>query len=75
MVQLLPIPQEEAITTLIPVSNSATTRPGDAYPRWLHQAHLLPAFGNIRSNGLIAINLEEGDALTWVRLAVPGDGV
>ncbi|MDA7491124.1 hypothetical protein N9A81_01480 [Synechococcus sp. AH-707-M23] len=35
----------------------------------------LSAFSNIRSNGLIAIGLEEGDALTWVRLAVPGDSV
>jgi DNA gyrase subunit A len=35
----------------------------------------LSAFGNIRSNGLIAISLEEGDALTWVRLALPGDSV
>jgi DNA gyrase subunit A len=35
----------------------------------------LSAFANIRSNGLIAIALEEGDALRWVRLAVPGDSV
>jgi DNA gyrase subunit A len=36
---------------------------------------LLSAFANIRSNGLIAISLEEGDALRWVRLAIPGDSV
>ncbi len=35
----------------------------------------LSAFSKIRANGLIAIGLEEGDALTWVRLAVPGDSV
>jgi DNA gyrase subunit A len=35
----------------------------------------LSAFANIRSNGLIAISLEEGDALSWVRLAQPGDSV
>jgi DNA gyrase subunit A len=35
----------------------------------------LSAFANIRSNGLIAISLEEGDALTWVRLAQPGDSL
>jgi DNA gyrase subunit A len=29
----------------------------------------LPAFANIRSNGLIAIALEEGDLLRWVRRA------
>jgi DNA gyrase subunit A len=35
----------------------------------------LSAFASIRSNGLIAISLEEGDALTWVRLAQPGDSL
>jgi DNA gyrase subunit A len=35
----------------------------------------LSAFSNIRSNGLIAIGLEEGDSLSWVRLAVAGDSV
>ena len=35
----------------------------------------LSAFSNIRSNGLIAIGLEDGDALNWVRLSVPGDSV
>ncbi|MDA1247431.1 MAG: DNA gyrase subunit A, partial [Cyanobacteria bacterium] len=35
----------------------------------------LSAFANIRSNGLIAIDLVEGDALTWVRLALPGDSI
>jgi DNA gyrase subunit A len=35
----------------------------------------LSAFANIRVNGLIAISLEEGDALRWVRLALPGDSV
>jgi DNA gyrase subunit A len=35
----------------------------------------LSAFANIRSNGLIAIDLVERDALTWVRLALPGDSI
>ena len=35
----------------------------------------LCAFSKIRSNGLIAINLEDGDALTWVRLSKEGDSV
>ena len=35
----------------------------------------LSAFSKIRSNGLIAINLEYGDALTWVRLSTEGDSV
>ncbi|SAY38884.1 DNA gyrase C-terminal beta-propeller domain-containing protein, partial [Candidatus Synechococcus spongiarum] len=35
----------------------------------------LRAFANIRVNGLIAIHLESGDALRWVRLARVGDSV
>jgi DNA gyrase subunit A len=76
VVQLLPIPREEAITSLLSVSS------------FDDESHLLmltkggfikrtsvSAFSKIRSNGLIAIGLEEGDALTWVRLAVSGDSV
>jgi len=35
----------------------------------------LLAYANIRSNGLIAIKLDEGDELTWVRRSRPGDEV
>ncbi|MGB7417444.1 MAG: DNA gyrase C-terminal beta-propeller domain-containing protein, partial [Thermosynechococcaceae cyanobacterium] len=35
----------------------------------------LSAFGNIRSNGLIAISLEEGDQLRWVRRARVDDSI
>ncbi|PIR98839.1 hypothetical protein COT87_02665, partial [Candidatus Collierbacteria bacterium CG10_big_fil_rev_8_21_14_0_10_44_9] len=35
----------------------------------------LSAYANIRSNGLIAIKLDEGDELTWVRRSRPGDEV
>ena len=76
VVQLLPIPREEAITSLLAVSEFnddmdllMLTRGG------FIKRTRLSAFSNIRSNGLIAINLEEGDALSWVRLAVPGDSV
>ena len=75
-VQLLPIPREEQITSLLAVSEFAAdgvlvmlTRGGYV------KRTLLSAFANIRSNGLIAISLEDGDALTWVRLALPGDSV
>ena len=76
VVQLLPIPREEAITSLLAVSSSddaavlvMLTRGG------FIKRTLLSAFANIRSNGLIAISLEAGDALRWVRLAQPGDSV
>ena len=76
VVQLLPIPREEAITSLLAVDNFGDDRQlvmltsGGFVKRTL-----LSAFANIRSNGLIAISLEEGDALRWVRLAIPGDSV
>ncbi|MFN9695477.1 MAG: DNA gyrase C-terminal beta-propeller domain-containing protein, partial [Synechococcaceae cyanobacterium] len=76
VVQLLPIPREEAITSLLSVSGYEAdavlvmlTRGG------FIKRTLLSAFANIRSNGLIAISLEAGDALRWVRLAQPGDSV
>ena len=76
MVQLLPIPREEAITSLLAVSefNDDTDLLMLTSGGFIKRTRL-SAFSNIRSNGLIAINLEDGDALTWVRLAVPGDSV
>jgi len=76
IVQLLPIPREEQITSLLAVSEFAE----DAVLVMLTSGSFikrtrLSAFANIRSNGLIAISLEEGDALCWVRLAQPGDSV
>ncbi|MEB3265472.1 MAG: DNA gyrase subunit A [Cyanobacteriota bacterium] len=76
VVQLLPIPREEAITSLLAVSAFTDSMQlvmltsGGYIKRTT-----LSAFANIRSNGLIAISLEEGDALSWVRLALPGDSV
>lgn len=76
IVQLLPIPREEQITSLLAVSEFTDdgvlvmlTRGG------FIKRTRLSAFANIRSNGLIAIDLVEGDALSWVRLALPGDSV
>ena len=74
--QLLPIPREEQITSLLAVSafeedGVLVMLTSGGYVKRTR----LSAFSNIRSNGLIAISLEEGDALTWVRLALPGDSV
>ncbi len=76
VVQLLPIPREEAITSLLAVSSFDD----DTDLLMLTQGGFikrtrLSAFSNIRSNGLIAIGLEDGDALNWVRLAIAGDSV
>ncbi len=75
-VQLLPIPREEKITSLVAVDSFVD----DCYLLMLTKAGFikrtaLSAFSKIRSNGLIAINLEDGDALTWVRLSKEGDSV
>ncbi len=75
-VQLLPIPREEKITSLVAVDSFVD----DCYLLMLTKAGFikrtaLSAFSKIRSNGLIAINLEVGDALTWVRLSKEGDSV
>ncbi|MCQ9200946.1 MAG: DNA gyrase subunit A [Prochlorococcus marinus CUG1437] len=75
-VQLLPIPREEKITSLVAVDSFVD----DRYLLMLTKAGFikrtaLSAFSKIRSNGLIAINLEDGDALTWVRLSKEGDSV
>ncbi len=76
IVQMLPIPREEQITSLLAVSAFSE----DAVLVMLTSGGYikrtrLSAFANIRSNGLIAISLEDGDDLRWVRLALPGDSV
>jgi len=76
VVQLLPIPREEAITSLLAVSafDDAVQLVMLTSGGFIKRTRL-SAFANIRSNGLIAISLEDGDALCWVRLALPGDSV
>lgn len=76
IVQLLPIPREESITSLLAVSSFDD----DTHLLMLTKGGFikrtsLSAFSKIRANGLIAIGLEDGDALTWVRLALTGDSV
>jgi DNA gyrase subunit A len=75
-VQLLPIPREEKITSLVAVDSFDN----ECYLLMLTKKGFikrtaLSAFSKIRSNGLIAINLEDGDALTWVRLSREADSV
>ena len=76
IVNVLPIEQDEKITAVVPVSN------------FTHEANLimltqkgyikrieLDNFSNIRKNGIIAISLEEGDRLNWVKLSNPNDEI
>jgi DNA gyrase subunit A len=76
LVQLLPIPKEERITSVIPVREFSE----DEYLVMMTvggfiKKTALAAFSNIRTNGLIAISLEEGDLLRWVRLTRAEDSI
>jgi DNA gyrase subunit A len=76
IVQLLPIPVDEKITSIIPVTEFTE----DEYLVMLTskgyiKKTALAAFSNIRANGLIAISLEEGDQLRWVRRARAEDTI
>jgi len=73
---MLPVPQNEKITSVVPVSEFTT----DEYLVMLTKGGYikkteLAAFSNIRANGLIAISLEEGDQLRWVRRAKVEDSI
>lgn len=76
IIQMLPVSQSEKVTSMIAVSEFTEdeylimlTRKGNI------KKTALSAFANIRSNGLIAISLQEEDELRWVRLATNEDSV
>ena len=76
IVNVLPIDQDEKITAVVPVSNFShdlnlimLTKKG--YIKRIE----LDNFSNIRRNGIIAIGLEEGDELNWVKLASARDEI
>jgi DNA gyrase subunit A len=76
LVQMLPIPRHEKITSVVPVSEFSDNE----YLVMLTQKGFikktsLTAFSHIRTNGLIAISLEEGDQLRWVRAARAEDSI
>lgn len=76
IVQMLPIPRDEEITSILSVSAFTD----DEYVVMLTRGGYvkktaLSAFSHIRSNGLIAISLEDGDQLNWVRLARAEDSI
>ena len=76
IVNVLPIEQGEQITAVVPVSTFShdlnlimLTQKG--YIKRIE----LDNFANIRRSGIIAISLEEGDKLNWVKLANPNDEI
>jgi len=76
IVQMLPIPRDEKITSIVPVSEFTED---DYLVMLTRKGYIkktaLAAFSNIRANGLIAISLEEGDQLRWVRRAKAEDSI
>ncbi|ACK64652.1 DNA gyrase, A subunit [Rippkaea orientalis PCC 8801] len=76
IVQMLPIPKDEKITSIVAVSEFRE----DVYFIMLTRKGYikktaLSAFSNIRTNGLIAIVLGEGDQLRWVKVAQEEDSI
>ena len=76
IVNVLPIDQDERITAVVPVSQFShelnlimLTKKG--YIKRIE----LDSFSNIRRNGIIAIGLEDGDELNWVKLATARDEI
>ena len=69
IVNLLPLAPEEKVTAMIRVSEFE----GDHYlcmvtRKGIIKRTRLDAYSHARKNGLIAIDLDEGDELAWVRL-------
>ncbi len=74
IVNVLPLDANETVTAVVPVPNFEaaefclmTTRRGRI------KRVNLSDFSSVRHSGLIAINLDEGDELGWVRLTHGGD--
>ena len=76
IINVLPIEQDEKITAVVPVSNFShelnlimLTKKGNI------KRIELDNFSNIRRNGIIAIGLDDGDSLNWVKLATAKDEI
>ena len=76
IINLLPLDQDEQITAVVPVNSQSTNN----YLVMLTKKGYIKKIGkenfeNIRRNGIIAIGLEEGDSLNWVKQASETDEV
>ena len=76
IINVLPLAQDEKITAVVPVSNFD---PNSNLIMLTKKGYIkrigLDNFANIRKNGIIAIGLEEGDTLNWVKQANNTDEV
>ena len=76
IINLLPLDQDEQITAVVPVNSQSTNN----YLIMLTKKGYIKKIGrenfeNIRRNGIIAIGLEDGDSLNWVKQASDTDEV
>jgi DNA gyrase subunit A len=76
IINVLPLDQDEQITAVVPVSNFD---PNSNLIMLTKKGYIkrigLDNFSTIRKNGIIAIGLEEGDSLNWVKQANNSDEV
>ena len=76
IINVLPIEQDEQITAVVPVSEF---NPDTNLIMLTKKGYIkrigLDNFVNIRRNGIVAIGLEEGDTLNWVKLAQNNDEI
>mgnify|MGYP004531331145 CR=1 FL=1 len=76
IINILPIEQNEQITAVVPVKEfshdtNLIMLTQNGYIKRIE----LDNFSNIRKNGIIAIGLEDGDVLNWVKVAKSTDEV
>ncbi len=76
IVQMLPIPREEKVTSMVAVREfSASEYLVMLTAGGYLKKTALAAFSRVRASGLIAINLRPGDQLRWVRRATEEDSL
>ncbi len=76
IVQMLPLSQEDKVTSMVSIIEFTEE---DYLVMLTQEGYIkktpLAAFSQIRTNGLIAISLTEGDQLRWVRLCRQEDSI
>ncbi len=76
IINVLPLEQDEQITAVVPVSDFKTASNLIMLTQKGYIKRIgLDNFENIRRNGIIAIGLEDGDRLCWVKQAADNDEV
>ena len=74
IVNILPLQEDEKVTVMLRVEDpEATQYLCMLTRRGVMKRTLLSAYDNIRKGGIIAIDLDEGDELRWVRLTNGND--